>query len=280
MLNSLKFLFRSPYNKKHPFFAICRFVEWKFIKLFKLTDYKKKVWGNRFLYLNYDSFQSMWVMYNWIVDWEEFNLVRDMVRKGDHCLDIGANMGFYTIWFSKFTQKIISFEPDAGNYQRLKRNISLNGLMQPTALNIALGIAEGAVHFTQNRDGENHISLSENTDTGRVACRRLDNVLAEYGIDRVRYMKVDVEGFELAVLEGANHLLSEKKVDIIQVEINAALVNSGSTVNDLLAYLYRMGFGLYSYDVQNRKLVTEQYTTDRENYFLTYDAEMINNSLN
>lgn len=280
MFNSLKFLFRSPYNKKHPFFAICRFVEWKFIKLFKKTDHKKKVWGDRYLFLNYDSFQSMWVMYNWIVDWEEFNLIKAIVGKDDFCVDIGANMGFYTIWFSKFTQKIISFEPDAANFQRLNRNISLNGSLQTMALNIALGSEEGSVNFTQNRDGENHISLSENNDTGRVSCRRLDNVLAEAGINNVRYMKVDVEGFELAVLEGAGDLLREKKVDLIQVEINAALLNSGSTVNELLEFISHIGYDLYSYDVDDRKLNPEQYSPDRENYFLTYDAEMINNSLN
>ncbi|MEJ7610056.1 MAG: FkbM family methyltransferase [Ferruginibacter sp.] len=280
MYSSLKFLFRSPYNKKHPFFAICRFVEWKFIKLFKLTDYKKKVWGDRYLFLNYDSFQSMWVMYNWIVDWEEFNLIKDLVRRNDHCLDIGANMGFYTIWLSKFTEKTISFEPDNKNFQRLSSNIRLNGLTHSTALNIAVGTDEGPVNFTNNRDGENHISLSGNTDTGTVQCRRLDNVLTEHDITRVRYMKIDVEGFELAVLEGANDLLREKRVDIIQVEINAALVNSGASVTGLLEFISSHGYKLYSYDVKNRKLVQEQYSPDRENYFLTYDAEMINNSLN
>ena len=218
-------------------------------------------------------------MYNWIVDWEEFNLIKDLVRESDHCLDIGANMGFYTIWLSKFSQNTISFEPDNKNFQRLSQNIRLNGLTHATALNIALGNEEGSVNFTKHRDGENHISLSGNTETGRVECRKLDNVLTGYGITRVRYMKIDVEGFELAVLEGASSLLLEKNADIIQVEINEAVVNSGSTVDELLAFIAGMGYQLCSYDVINRKLVKEQYSPDRENYFLTYDVDMINNSV-
>ena len=110
MFNSLKSLYSSPYNKEHSVNAIVRFFEWKFIRLFKLTNYKKKVWKDKYILLNYDSFQSMWIMYNWMVDWEEFNLIKNFIKEKDFCLDVGSNMGFYTVWFSKFSNnKILSF---------------------------------------------------------------------------------------------------------------------------------------------------------------------------
>ena len=74
-MNSLKTLYQAPYNKKHPVSALVRFVYWKVIRLFKLKEVRYRVWNNRTILLDYNSFQSMWLMYNYIVDWEEFNLI-------------------------------------------------------------------------------------------------------------------------------------------------------------------------------------------------------------
>jgi FkbM family methyltransferase len=69
-------------------------------------------------------------MYNYIVDWEEFNLIRDYVRPNDQVADVGSNMGYYTIWMSKFitSGKIYAFEPDKTNYLKLVNNVKLNKL--------------------------------------------------------------------------------------------------------------------------------------------------------
>ena len=250
------------------------------IKLFKLTNYKKKVWGNRYLFLNYDSFQSMWIMYNWIVDWEEFNLIRDIVKKNDCCLDVGSNMGFYTIWFSKFTNKILSFEPDQNNFRRLNKNIQINGLDKAiTSINIALGDEERLVSFTNHLDGENHISLSGNGELAQVKCRKLKNVLDEYGIHHIKYIKMDVEGFELSVLKGMTDLLEEKKVDIIQIEINKSVGNSGGTIPVLLEFIEKHQYILCSYDIYSREIKRVTYQPGRENYFLTHNLESVNNLL-
>jgi FkbM family methyltransferase len=230
--------------------------------------------------INYDSFQSMWIMYNWIVDWEEFNLIRDLVKEKDYCLDIGANMGYYTIWFSKYTKKILSFEPNKKNFQRLNQNLRINGLDKfIIPYNIALGAEECLVSFTNDRDGENHICLSENENTEKVECRKLENVLMENNIRHVKYIKIDVEGFEIFVLKGLTDYLKQKNVEIIQIEINKTMSNSGTTVSELVDYLEGFGYNLCSYDVVGKKLKKETYNDCRENYFLTYDVESVNDSL-
>ena len=232
------------------------------------------------MFINHDSFQCMWLMYNWIVDWEEFNLIRDLVKEKDYCLDIGANMGFYTIWFSKYTKKILSFEPDKKNFQRLYQNLRINELDKfIVSYNIALGAEERLVQFTNNMDGENHISLSENENTEKVQCRKLENVLKENNIRYVKYIKIDVEGFEIFVLKGLTDYLEQKKIEVIQIEINKTLSNSGTTVSQLLDYLESFGYSLCSYDVAGKKLKKETYNDRRENYFLTYDVELVNDSL-
>ena len=127
-MNSLTQLYKAPFNKKRPLFALLRFACWKLIRIFKLKNLCYSLWGNKKIILNYDSFQSMWIMYNYIVDWEEFNLISRFLKEGDTAFDIGANMGFYTIWFSKFIKngRIYSFEPDERNYERLRKNIEIN----------------------------------------------------------------------------------------------------------------------------------------------------------
>jgi hypothetical protein len=129
MLSSYKYLIKAPFNKNYPVRALVRFLFWKFIRLLKLQKLKIKFWKDRFFYINHDSFQSMWLMYNYIVDWEEFLFTHYYLRENSIAFDIGANMGFYTIWMSRSIAElgqIHSFEPDTNYFKRLSQNISIN----------------------------------------------------------------------------------------------------------------------------------------------------------
>lgn len=160
MIKSFTSLFQFPFNKKHPVFAFYRLVYWKLIRLFKLKNVKYWLWNNRVILLQYNSFQSMWLMYHYYVDWEEFNLISKYIRPGDQVFDIGANMGLYTVWMSKFVShgKIHSFEPDAGNFGRLQKHIVLNKLQKQVIANKkAASDVDGQLSFTKGLDIENHI---------------------------------------------------------------------------------------------------------------------------
>ena len=280
MISSIIFLYKHPYNIQRPFFAFFRWVLWKLIQSLQFKQLKIKVWGNRFLYLNYDSFQSMWVMYNWIVDWEEFQLIEHYVEKNDVLFDIGTNMGFYTVWMSRFINqngKIHCFEPDKLNYSRLQANISLNKIKSLIKTNrYAVSDFNGWLKFTEDRDGENHISNNALESTVEVQSIALDTYLEIQGIQHIAYMKIDVEGFELQVLKGAREILENKKVDIIQLEINQQLNNAGTKVSDLLFFLKNYGYNLYSYEPVSRCLIPIQYTHERENYFAIEDILKVN----
>jgi FkbM family methyltransferase len=278
-LNSLRTLYKLPYNKKFPVFALYRFVFWKLIRLFKLKDVKFRLWNNRSILLNYDSFQSMWIMYNYYVDWEEFNLISKYVQPGDEVFDIGANMGFYTIWMSKFISngKIHSFEPDHGNFERLQKNIALNNLQTQVIPNkIAASDVDGELGFTKGLDGENHIVNTTNQNSVTIQSRKIDSYVRRLNISAIAYMKIDVEGFEYAVLKGADAVLSEKRIDIIQLEINKTISNSGKKINDVLGLLNQHQYGLCSYDVNANQLKVVDFSIERENYFAVNDLEKIN----
>lgn len=284
MLTSIFSLFHAPYNTRHPFSAVFRFFEWKLIRLLKFTNYKKSLWGDKKIYLNYDSFQSMWIMYNYIVDWEEFNLIEKYVKNGDVVFDIGSNMGFYTIWFSKFignNGSVFSFEPDSKNFSRLKKNIELNNLdNQISANQLAVSDHDGVVKFTTGFDGENHISNSGETNISEVNSIRLDSFYQLKSITKVSYLKIDVEGFEYAVLKGGEELFNKKIVDIIQLEINSAIENSATSIEMILQLLKEYNYTLCKYDIVTNKLVSIDYHSERENYFAVADIYRINKKLN
>ncbi|PWS26390.1 hypothetical protein DHW03_16550 [Pedobacter yonginense] len=283
MFKSLKNLYQNEYNKKHVFFAFCRFVGWKTIRLLGLNQVKYSLWGDRKILLDGRSFHSMWLMYNYIVDWEEFNLIQDYLKPADTVLDIGTNMGYYTVWISKFIGEkgeIHCFEPDASNFDKLKRNIQLNHLEKIARLNnTALSNMEGLVSFTQGLDGRNHINLNNSTQSIPVKAKKLDDYARENNIQHISYAKIDVEGFEFSVLQGAEQLLNEKRIDILQLEINITLENSNHDVHDILELLRQHDYRLCAYHVDRKSLHPISYTANRENYFAVHNLDFVNQRL-
>lgn len=281
-MNSLLQFYRAPYNKKRPVFGLIRYCHWKLIRLFKLSNVRYKLWNDRKIMLNYDSFQSMWIMYNYIVDWEEFNLISRYIRPGDDVFDIGANMGFYTVWMSKFVGqgRIHSMEPDNTNFKRLTKNIQLNKAEDIViAHNKAVSDVAGHIYFSTGLDGENHI-----LDQGAKEAVVIESIIlddyAKTFTGNIAYMKIDVEGFEYAVLNGAKNLLTQKKIDIIQLELNESSKHSGKTIDNVVSLLADHGYHLHLYDVKKNELFPTIYSPARENYFAVSDTLKINGRLN
>lgn len=283
MFNSLIQLYKHPFNRKRPLFAIRRWFEWKFIRLLRLRNYRKKVWGNRYLYLNYDSLQSMWLMYNWIVDWEEFNFLKNFLKPEDTVFDVGTNMGFYSVWMSRYLilpGQIHCFEPDDLSIKRLTENIKINNLEALAKVNqSAVTDNVGEFFFTTGLDGENHLSPINESYLKKVSGITLDYYAKQNRIFEIAFIKIDVEGFELGVLKGAAKLLMQKQILVIQLEINKQLRNANIDVRELIDYLTTYGYSLYSYDVNQKSLVPVLYDVHRENYFALADIAKVNSRL-
>ena len=283
-MNSLTQLYKAPFNKQRPIFALWRFACWKIIRIFKLRNLSYSLWGNKKIILNYDSFQSMWIMYNYIVDWEEFNLIKRFLKEGDTAFDIGANMGFYTIWFSKFIKNghIHSFEPDERNYERLCKNIEINRMTKLiTAHKKAVSDVNDTILFSKGLDGENHILTGEgkNLETVRLEAITLDSFCFKSNVENIDYLKIDVEGFETSVLLGGAEMFRQKRIAIVQLELNQAILNSGKEITDILSLLESYDYSLCSYDIDRNELKLISYHPSRENYFAVASLEAINNKL-
>jgi FkbM family methyltransferase len=139
--------------------------------------------------------------------WEA--VVRSL-RKGDVVADVGAHVGLYTLAMAqKVTSsgRVYAFEPSSVTFDVLERNISINDQASIVeAFQCAVGNVDGTVYFESGSDLESHIV--PNVGLGSVVnCTRLDTVFARKRLD---ILKIDVEGYELEVLRGAQSLLSDK----------------------------------------------------------------------
>jgi FkbM family methyltransferase len=134
-------------------------------------------------------------------------VIERFFRRRPHAvmLDIGANIGNHAIYLSNSFGRIICFEPSPYIAERLKKNIALNGLTNVEVHTIGLSNREAALHFkldTTGNLGASHFLSEADRETIELPVHRGDVYLSQKGIDRVDFIKVDVEHHELEVFEG------------------------------------------------------------------------------
>jgi FkbM family methyltransferase len=151
----------------------------------------------------------------------------DHVRLGpdDIALDVGANLGWYSLLLDRLSEagaRIFAFEPDPESYRLLSRNLQTNRATRVTALNVAVGDAPGFAELHRYKDCNNgrHTLLAGNSAGGivRVPVTTLRMFWDEQnlGSRSIKFLKIDVEGFEYYVLRGAGDLL--KRCSCVQLE--------------------------------------------------------------
>lgn len=166
------------------------------------------------------------------------------LREDDLFLDVGANIGSFTILASGVRHaKTWCFEPDQETARALRRNIEINDLADRVVVHeIALGEADGTINFTRGLDTMNRIATVDDTDVRSVSVRRLDTVV---GTARPIMLKMDVEGFEGTVMKGAPLLVANDSLKAIELE---------GVPTELDRTLREAGFVVAYYDPMRRDL--------------------------
>lgn len=159
-------------------------------------------------------------------DYDEMSMsmLSMIIKQGHVCADIGANVGAYSVMMSAMAGHggaVHAFEPVNHIRRRALLNLQLNGCRNVIMNDCALGDRSGSTRMLQVKEGEFRGGTSSMLETeaitqmGRdhfdevdVAVKTLDDYIDETGLDRLDFMKIDVEGFELSVLNGATKVLS------------------------------------------------------------------------
>ncbi len=141
---------------------------------------------------------------------DEIALLCSYVKAGDHVLDVGANIGLYSLHLSRAVGaegRVIAVEPDPDNVAILRENLETNGCRNVTVVDCAFGNDSGRVDLWQCEHNRGALSLADITGSGRsikVEMRRGGEVLADLGM-RPTVAKIDVEGAEPLVLAGLGY---------------------------------------------------------------------------
>lgn len=137
-------------------------------------------------------------------------LFRRIVRKGATVIDIGANIGWYSLLSAKIgAERVIACEPDADNLHLFKKSIATNGFRGIFCYELCVAANEGyaTLYLADRMSGSNSIVRRPVGEKIHVRCTTLDRIVKEQKLQRIDLIKIDVEGAEPEVITGASKAL-------------------------------------------------------------------------
>lgn len=210
-----------------------------------------------------------------LYEFEESMLLLHFLKEKDLFLDIGSNVGHYSLLVSGVRKcKSISIEPVPKTYMQLIRQIELNQLSNLIETrNIGISNKKGELYFSNDRGTMDKIVSKEYKNSVKIKVSSLDEIIT----DLIPIaMKIDVEGYEKFVLKGAEKLLKNKKLKIVILELNQSGKSYG--VDDLELYdeMINYGFAPFSYDAFNRELKSlKTYNIHKFNTIFIRDKKVV-----
>lgn len=175
--------------------------------------------------------------------------LKRLIEPGMTVLDIGANVGYFSACMSRLvgpTGVVHAFEPEPRNFELLQKNLAANKLGNVTCHPIALGDKAGTahLHLSEFSAGMHRLydSFCCGDDLVEVPVRRLESLFRP---GEVSVIKIDVEGFEPFVLEGAATLIQHGDLTIISEYCPPAMLEAGASPVKYVEQLREWGFGLY-----------------------------------
>jgi FkbM family methyltransferase len=177
-----------------------------------------------------------------------------LLRPGDLFVDVGANVGCYTVLASGAAgADSLAFEPSPATYRSLMDNIHLNVLNSVRAMNAAVGAERGELQFTEGFDTMNHVVAPGETNQRsiKVPVHTLSEMLNGRPPSLI---KIDTEGFETEVIRGGRRFFESGSVQAMIVEMNGSGDRYGFDERALDRELCSYGYHAVSYDPFGRRL--------------------------
>jgi FkbM family methyltransferase len=197
------------------------------------------------------------------MDFEEMMFMIHLLGKNDLFIDVGANVGVYTLLASGLAgARSMTFEPVPGTFSRLKKHIELNHLENKVeCINKGVGDKEDTLLFsTDHKDCLNHVvtpsESAQHTASVPVICLdALENIPA------FSMLKLDIEGYEWHALQGATQLLTSGKIKAIVLEFNHHAKRYGIAPDQIEQLLKAAGYSSYQYNPIERTLSPTSFNT-------------------
>jgi FkbM family methyltransferase len=256
LLNTLAFIANHPLNDTRKYASIFRFARWQIGSRLVQGPVAMQFVDRTRLLVSRGMPGATLNVYCGLHEFEDMAFVLHALRETDGFVDVGANIGSYSILASGVVgARSISIEPIPGTYSHLMDNINLNCIGdRVVALNIGIGKESGFLHFTSGLGAVNHVlgKSEEGIESIKVKIKSLDDVLTNF---EPKVIKIDVEGFETNVIAGADRVLSSKSLLAVVMELNGSGERYGFDENLLHRTMLGYGFETFSYLPFERRLV-------------------------
>ena len=189
-------------------------------------------------------------------EFEDMGFLLHFLRQDELFIDIGANVGSYTVLAAAVRQaRVVAVEPIPSTFRRLLDNVNVNAINERVRVcNIGMGACEGRLRFSDTFDAENHVvfdDTAQSAHTVDVQVRALDDLL---GDERPVMIKIDVEGFETEVIRGGAAVFGSQQLQALLIELNGTGARYGFDENAVRARLENWGLHRCSYDPLSRTL--------------------------
>lgn len=246
LLNTLRFILEHPLNQGHRIAALRRFAAWQVGSRLVSGPIAAEFVDGLSLLVSPGQTGATGNVYAGLHEVAEMAFVLHLLRKGDLFADIGANIGSYTILACAAGARCISFEPGPAA-DSLAANVRFNNLSSRVDVRrSAVGSTTGEVRFTPDEDTLNHVATS--ADSSKAIVVPLTTLDAALDGRIPALIKIDVEGFEKEVLDGAQRTLEDSSLLAVIVETNGSGARYGSSDADLHERLSSAGFITAGYD--------------------------------
>ena len=198
---------------------------------------------------------------------EERHLTMKLIEDGDVVFDIGANYGWYSLNISRKypNAKIYAFEPIKRTFDILSENIINNNANNINLHNNGIGKENATVefYFNKNHSGATSmVNLLDREDVEKIKCsiRTLDSFIQIEKIDRVDFVKCDVEGAEFLVLQGGRDVFKKHKPKLFVEMLRKWAKKFDYHPNDVIRFMADLGYGCF--EIVGGKLYQIETMTD------------------
>lgn len=253
--------------RKHPLLTIYRAFAWRFHCLLGIPARVGVArWGNGALLLPPEWKGAGATLFYVVREYydPELTYLDKFVKPGETFVDAGANCGVYTLAAAGITGKqgrVLSFEPGREVFAALQRSVSSNDWPQVKVFEFGLSNEEATVQLYAHPHGASSFSLGKTEGmeaASSIRVRKLDDVLDEEQVERVDCIKMDVEGAEEMIMQGAVRLFERCKPRVI-FEINTrAIAALGLKTDGVWRFLEARGYKFYTIDEKGKM---EEVTT-------------------
>jgi FkbM family methyltransferase len=205
----------------------------------------------------------------------ETSLIVSEIKPGDVVLDVGANLGYYTLLLARLVGaegKVFAFEPDPNNFRLLKKNVRANGYRNVVLVQKAVADRSAVTRLHLSPDNKGDHRLYDSGD-GRPVINVETVALDDYFADHegaIDFIKIDIQGSEAAALRGMERLLQRHPaLKLVSEFWPSGLRRNGADAGHYLGQLCRHGFQLLEIDERAEKITPVTV----EDLLRRYDAE-------